>query len=229
MPLIMAGVMAGSAGLGAIGAHQSTKRRRTDRRRLIQFADQLGGQQGRYFAEASQYLKQAKQGVTQGYERARAEASRTAGAARRGAKERGQQTGAAIQQNLTDRGLYSTTAFDNAQRGVSADVTRQLQDIDSQFAALQADLFRGQGVAEANIRSQQSNLAMQQSAANVGMQSHVRGSYLGLNQGAGYAPPSGGQGAALGGGLMELLPYLMGGGGGNAALGNMEFFKGFNG
>ncbi len=52
----------------------------------------------------------------------------------------GNQASAGMQQSMISRGLYGTTALDNAQRGISSDVSRRLAQIDEEVGGMYANL-----------------------------------------------------------------------------------------
>lgn len=70
------------------------------------------------------------------------------------AQDAGVQQGAQADQSLASRGLYNTTVLDNARAGISGGVTRQLAQIDSDYAQLLAGLQMGKGNAQAQMESQ---------------------------------------------------------------------------
>lgn len=67
--------------------------------------------------------------------------------AMQGAADRGTQAQASAQQSLASRGLYNSTVYDNATRGISSQVTRDLADIEQSYAQLLAQLDIGEGQA----------------------------------------------------------------------------------
>lgn len=109
-------------------------------------------------------------GVAQeGFGRARQELSRTADASRTQAYDLHKQTMADATQRAISSGRYNTSFLDNAQRGIAADTSRRLQEIDSRLAGLQADLStREAGVQTgllgdlANMFGQKAGLRTQQ-------------------------------------------------------------------
>lgn len=75
-------------------------------------------------------------------------------AAIQNATDVGVQDTARVEQSMVDRGLYNTTVLDNARQGVSANVSRQVSDINAYYAKVLADLGIGEMNAKAQVRGQ---------------------------------------------------------------------------
>lgn len=102
--------------------------------------------------------------IGKGFDAALRAASLQGRGARRGAIEQGQRNAASTSQSMVSRGLYGTTAMDNAQRGVSSDTSRRLQEIDEGLAALVGQLEVGKGQALAGAKMGQASFGAQSSA-----------------------------------------------------------------
>lgn len=87
-----------------------------------------------------------------GFDAALRAASLSGRSSRTAAKEGGLQQGAAMKQSMVSRGLYGTTALDNAQRGINSDTSRRLQEIDESVASLVGQLSVGKGQAIAGAK-----------------------------------------------------------------------------
>jgi hypothetical protein len=123
-----------------------------------------------------------------------------------------QQTGARMQQSMMSRGLYGTTAFDNAQRGISSDLSRSLASVDENIGQMMAGLATQRGMATAQA---QQNLGQFYSQATSQRQNQVE-NYINLLRDKPQAYSSGayygnllGQ---LGGQAASLIGMGMGGG-----------------
>lgn len=78
--------------------------------------------------------------VGAGYDQAISQASGIGSGAYQSVLDQGQQATSAVQSGMMDRGLYNSTASLNAERGVAADTTRALADVNSNVAGLMAQL-----------------------------------------------------------------------------------------
>ena len=74
---------------------------------------------------------------------------------RRAAKDEGKQLQASTTQNQVSRGLYGTTALDNARFGVAAHTSRRLQEIADSSAQLTGQIAVGKAQALAGVRTGQ--------------------------------------------------------------------------
>jgi hypothetical protein len=72
------------------------------------------------------------------------------------------QNTAGMNQSLVSRGLYNTTALEAGQRGVMADSTRALAELNAALAQQQSQLAIGQGQAQAGIYGEMSSLNQNQ-------------------------------------------------------------------
>lgn len=125
------------------------------------------------FARAQGEQKKALGAIKTGFGAARANTGQVFRQARVGAQELGQQGLAASQQGMVDRGLYNTTVFDNAQRGVNADITRSLAEIDAAYAQGIAGLDVGEGQAVAGVHQGMAGLYQNQSAQSTALSGDI--------------------------------------------------------
>lgn len=102
-----------------------------------------------YYTKGLHYQKQMLPTVQKGFEKANKFADMYGKTARQGAYDQSKQMGSAMQQSMMQRGLYNTTAFDNAQRGISSDLSRTLMGIDESVAGMKGQLATQQAAAEA--------------------------------------------------------------------------------
>lgn len=90
------------------------------------------------------------------------------GRAIQAAQDYGAQADAQTQQSMVSRGLFNTTALDNARQGVSYQTSQQVADIENQFAAIEAGLGlkEAQEKSQSRLRSGQLRIGMSQALNN---------------------------------------------------------------
>ena len=110
---------------------------------------ELQGQQGTAYDAAGGYLKQGLGSINKGYGSAYKGLAGAGQTAKTNILQQGKQQLAGSQQSLASRGLYNTTAFDAAQRGIHADTSRALASVDESIGNMLANLQIGQGQAQA--------------------------------------------------------------------------------
>lgn len=76
------------------------------------------------------------------------------------AQDRGTQDAASAKQSLASRGLGNTTIYENAQQGVSANVSRQVADIEAMYAQVLGNLAMSEGQNRQRIMGNQAQLRM---------------------------------------------------------------------
>lgn len=103
------------------------------------------------FNASQNWLLKALGATNRGYGQARTGLQYAGQSAKQGIQDRGAQNLASSQQSLASRGLYNTTAFDAAQRGVHADTSRALASVDENLGSLLANLNIGQAQSQAGI------------------------------------------------------------------------------
>ena len=166
-PLLAAGAGLLSSGLGAFGGGGDYYR--TTRARINGLFRQLLGEQAAGFSLAEDAYTQALESIRGGFESGKKQLSRYGDASRRGTLEREQQKLGAMDQTLSQSGLYNTTARASGQMGIQGQTDRELQDIDQMLAGLFADLEIGQGQAEAGVWGQIGGLRQNATAANTNL------------------------------------------------------------
>lgn len=113
---------------------------------FAQLQPQIAGQ----FGLAQSYGHKALDSIQSNYAAAGRDVARQGQLAQRSIMDRETQRLGGTQQSLVSRGLYNTTAFDNANRGVVNDTNRSLNELAGVIGQMQAGLKTGQAAAEAN-------------------------------------------------------------------------------
>ena len=171
---------AGSQILSGLLGSSSAKRRAAEQRRLQEQALGLYGQfmnDPRYSPlRGAAEFKRAVGTIGAGFDQAKQNLSLAGSTARQTLRTEAQQTGARMQQSMMSRGLYGTTAFDNAQRGISSDLSRSLASVDENIGQMMAGLATQRGMATAQA---QQNLGQFYSQATSQRQSQVE-NYINL-------------------------------------------------
>lgn len=96
--------------------------------------------------------KDAIGSVQQGFQGAKRNLSLAGTTARQSVVTGGQQAAANMQQSMMSRGLFGTTAFDNAQRGISSDVSRNLASVNENVGRMMSALSAQRGMAVAGAQ-----------------------------------------------------------------------------
>jgi hypothetical protein len=155
MPFLIAGgLAAGGQILGGLLGSSAAKKRAAEQRGLHK---QALGIYGDFMNDPNSYLtrgERSMQGALGAIDQGYAEAARNLGgigaAARRTALGQAKQATAGMQQSMISRGLYGTTAFDNAQRGISSDLSRNLMNVNAQVGQMRAGLAQQQAMAKSS-------------------------------------------------------------------------------
>jgi hypothetical protein len=157
-------------------------------------------EQGWLYGQALQQQKAMLPTIQKGYAKANKFAEMYGQTARQGAMDQSKQAGSAMQQSMMQRGLYNTTAFDNASRGISADLTRTLMGIDESVAGMKGQLATSQAQAEAGAMGAMSGFYQNYASANT----NLLGSMAGAVGNVQYQDPNAWLGSltGLGGTLM---------------------------
>lgn len=129
------------------------KKSETDFERILSF---LQGQSG----EARSLHAQRLAEIVGGFRNARANAERSGDAAKRSARDAGQQATSSAAQSLVNRGLGNTTVLESANRGIAADTSRRVQEIDSTLAGVYAGLDTQEAAAKASVLGDQANFEL---------------------------------------------------------------------
>lgn len=102
---------------------------------------------GKFLNDPNGYLQQGEGAMrgaigtlNRGFGDAKMQLGMAGNAARQTTVTGGKQAAAGMQQSMISRGLYGTTALDNAQRGISSDVSRRLAQIDEEVGSMFAGL-----------------------------------------------------------------------------------------
>ena len=220
-------IAAGAQALGGILGSRAAKKRAAEQRRLQQQAMGVYEQ----FMNDPRYdplrgerdFQRAIGSIQTGFQEARRNVAGAGTTARQTLRTGAVQSGARMQQSMASRGLYGTTAFDNAQRGISSDLSRSLASVDENIGQMMAGLATQRGMATAQA---QQNLGQFYSQATSQRQNQVE-NYVNLlrDKPAAYSNSGyyGNMLSQLGGQASNLLGmYAMmggGGGGGGGALG----------
>jgi len=97
--------------------------------------------------ERKRLLEDVRKSIQWSFGRQRGELRLAGKQARQQIHRGGQKMQSSMQQSMMDRGLYSTTVFDNARRGIHADTTSALTQLNTQLGALRGDLESRRGQA----------------------------------------------------------------------------------
>lgn len=156
----------------AIGGYLSAKKEKKEKRKLKRQIEKTRritqAMQSRGLAQQEGLTRQATAQQLGGFDVARKEAERLGRSSKQQALDTGQQLGAQLSQDLTNRGLGSTTVGANLQRGISADTSRTLGGINEGLAQMFGNLAMGRAGAEAQGTQQLADLAAQ--GTNLGIE-----------------------------------------------------------
>lgn len=139
------GMVSGGASLGQslLGYKSSKARAGQDKAAWRQSLDLYG----KFLNDPNGYLQQGEGAMrgaigtlNRGFADAKQQLGMAGNAARQTTVTGGNQAAAGMQQSMISRGLYGTTALDNAQRGISSDVSRRLAQIDEEVGSMFAGL-----------------------------------------------------------------------------------------
>lgn len=159
--------MAAGAAVGALGgilsANQGVDRRTVRRRGRASITREKARQEGLFDLQEN-FLQNALQSMQGGYQNALAGANRQARASSQQVRDREMGMLGQMQSDMASRGLGNTTAFANARRGLAADTSRRLQEIDQGLAQLTSGLQVGLGQAQAQGQNALAGLAQQRSS-----------------------------------------------------------------
>ena len=169
-------------------------------KQMMKLYGKAKNEQGWLYGQALQQQKAMLPTIQKGYAKANKFADMYGQTARQGAMDQSKQAGSAMQQSMMQRGLYNTTAFDNASRGISADLTRTLMGIDESVAGMKGQLATSQAQAEAGAMGAMSGFYQNYASANT----NLLGSMAGAVGNVQYQDPNAWLGSltGLGGTLM---------------------------
>lgn len=146
-------VLGGLGGMFGGGFSSRSERYRTDRARINRaYKGLFMPELLRDFAAAEGQYRSMLDTITKGYEAGKAQASRLGEASRRQTLDREQQGMGEVSAGLAQSGLWNTSTKANLQRGVQAQTSRELQDIDQMLAGVFSDLEVGKGLAQAQVQ-----------------------------------------------------------------------------
>lgn len=209
------GFLDGIADSLGITQHGAKKAQKKQTKGIQELFAQLAAQQAQGFGAAQMQGNAALKSLQGGYKNALANSGLAATNAKKNVQQAGQQNLAGATQSLASRGLYNTTAFDAARRGVMADTQRSMSGIDAALASLQSGLEVSQAQAVSGQQDWLANLLMQQQGAQTN---------LGLNKASYLYGDAAGQpfnmNSLAPGGVNKLFQYgafMFNGGGAGAA------------
>lgn len=164
-PIIGAGLISAGGGLlgSLFGKEDPAIQQWKDMKKMYA---QAKVQQDQMYSNALHYQKSILPTIQKGFGKANKFADMYGKSAKQGAYDQSKQMGGAMQQSMTARGLYNTTAFDNAQRGISSDLSRTLMSIDESVAGMKGQLATQQAAAEAGAYGAMSGFYQNQAQAN---------------------------------------------------------------
>lgn len=200
--MVLAGIGALMSGAGILGGALFGKEDpgKAQFKQMMKLYGKAKKEQGWLYGQALQQQKAVLPTIQKGYAKANKFAEMYGQTARQGAMDQSKQAGSAMQQSMTQRGLYNTTAFDNASRGISADLTRTLMGIDESVAGMKGQLATSQAQAEAGAMGAMSGFYQNYASANT----NLLGSMAGAVGNVQYQDPNAWLGSltGLGGTLM---------------------------
>lgn len=199
---MLAGIGALMSGAGILGGALFGKEDpgKAQFKQMMKLYGKAKKEQGWLYGQALQQQKAVLPTIQKGYAKANKFAEMYGQTARQGAMDQSKQAGSAMQQSMTQRGLYNTTAFDNASRGISADLTRTLMGIDESVAGMKGQLATSQAQAETGAMGAMSGFYQNYASANT----NLLGSMAGAVGNVQYQDPNAWLGSltGLGGTLM---------------------------
>lgn len=156
----------------AIGGYLSARKEKKEKKKMKARIEKTRritqAIQSRGLAQQEGLTRQSTAQQLAGFDVARKEAERMGRASKQGALDRGQQLGAQLSQDLTNRGLGSTTVGANLQRGISADTSRTLGGINEGLAQMFGNLALGRSQVESQGTQALADLAAQ--GTNLGVE-----------------------------------------------------------
>lgn len=181
MALMVGAAIAGGAQLlGGLFGSSAAKKRAAEQNALYKQGLQMYKgfmDDPRYSALRGESMFQNAIGsIGAGFQEAKQNLSMAGSTARQGLRTGAAQTGARMQQSMVSRGLYGTTAYDNAQRGISSDLSRSLASVDENIGQMMSGLATQRGMATAQA---QQNLGQFYSQATSQRQNQVE-NYINL-------------------------------------------------
>jgi hypothetical protein len=200
--MVAVGIGALMSGAGILGGALFGKKDPAEKqfKEMMKLYGKAKNEQGWLYGQALQQQKAMLPTIQKGYAKANKFAEMYGQTARQGAMDQSKQAGSAMQQSMMQRGLYNTTAFDNASRGISADLTRTLMGIDESVAGMKGQLATSQAQAEAGAMGAMSGFYQNYASANT----NLLGSMAGAVGNVQYQDPNAWLGSltGLGGTLM---------------------------
>ena len=156
MPIGIGMAVGGAQVLGGILGSSAAKKRAAEQNALYKQGLQMYKgfmDDPRYSALRGESMFQNAIGsIGAGFQEAKQNLSMAGSTARQGLRTGAAQTGARMQQSMVSRGLYGTTAYDNAQRGISSDLSRSLASVDENIGQMMSGLATQRGMATAQAQ-----------------------------------------------------------------------------
>jgi hypothetical protein len=177
---------------------------------------------GKNFQQQDALSRQATSQRVGGFDKARGEAQRLGRSSKQDVSDRGARAGARASQNLQNRGLGSTTRGAAVQRGVAADTSRGIANVNQGLAGTYGNLAMGKGQAQAAGTQQLAGINNQRSAFQDQLQQMRQLGGATLGSLGSFDPGSWGQGYMPNtqSGMMEGMGSMMGSmGGGGGGMG----------
>jgi uncharacterized protein YcgL (UPF0745 family) len=162
--MIMGGIGAVGGLLGGLFGKEDPAKKQMEQ--MMKLYGQAKKDQDWLYGAARQQQAMVLPTLQKGFEKANKFADMYGKTAKQGAYDQSKQMGSAMQQSMTQRGLYNTTAFDNAQRGISSDLSRTLMGIDESVAGMKGQLASQQAAAEAGAYGAMSGFYQNYAGAN---------------------------------------------------------------
>lgn len=199
-PMTLMGIGGLLGGAGTLGGLFGSDPAKKQYKQMMKLYGKAKKEQGWLYGQAMQQQKAVLPTIQKGYAKANKFAEMYGQTAKQSAYDQSKQAGSAMQQSMMQRGLYNTTLFDNAQRGISSDLSRTLMSIDESVAGMKGQLATSQAAAEAGAYGGMSGFYQNYAAANTGLLGAMAGSVGNLQ----YQDPNAWAGslAGIGGTLM---------------------------
>jgi hypothetical protein len=139
--MVLQELFGGIAGLGDKSkAHDEAKGARLRGKELFGLSQFDYFDREGLFDTRDRFKRESVANIEKGYGDAKKQLKGAGIAAKQEARAAGTQTQADMQQSMASRGLYNTTVLDNATRGISADTSRAVQDIQLELGQLNSKL-----------------------------------------------------------------------------------------
>lgn len=188
------------SGLGVIAPLFGPKQTGPNFGQAINLFNTLSQQQHQMLNKAVAFNQLGINKIAGGFGTAKTGVKQAAGATRQAARDQAQKSMASAQSSAISRGIYNTSTFDAANRGIGSDLAKHLAWIDAQESGTIGGLETAQAGAEASGYAHIGQLFNQFGANQAAMAGPL---FQGMTQ-------AGAQGTKKGGGLGDILGAIGG-------------------